>query len=190
MKIKITEYFPGARAGRDSSITGEDTTEPDPFATSPTTDGQQHPAPSNILGSNDGSKSLPSIQPGSNGERYYTIQRVNGNGANGKECVSTGGHKHSMEDSNKVKKNSIERHFIKEEKERRKSQVSCSQSIAVTLGLGKASSSAMSLLCGHHLAFECRHCFFQMMFCRKLPYRHPCSSSFNPRVTACNYQSN
>ena len=126
----------------------EDPAGPDPFATSPITEDQKHPAP-NILGSNDGSASLPPGEPGSNGKRYYTIQRVNGNGANGKECVSTGGHKHSIEDSNKVKKNSIERHFIKEEKERRKSQVSFLSLIAATPGPLEASGSATSLVCGH-----------------------------------------
>lgn len=62
--------------------------------------------------------------PGSDGSRFYTIQRVNGNGANGKTDGVTGAHKHSLEDSDKVKKNSIQRHFLKEAKVRKKSQVS------------------------------------------------------------------
>ncbi len=62
--------------------------------------------------------------PGADGARYYTIQRVNGNGANGKGDGTTGGHRHSLEESDKIKKNSIHRHYIKEDKERRKSTVS------------------------------------------------------------------
>ena len=58
------------------------------------------------------------------GARYYTIQRVNGNGANGKGDGTAGAHKHSIEESDKVKKSSLHRHFLKEEKERRKSMVS------------------------------------------------------------------
>ena len=63
-------------------------------------------------------------EPGNDGARYYTIQRVNGNGANGKGDGTAGAHKHTIEESDKVKKSSIHRHFIKEEKERRKSLVS------------------------------------------------------------------
>ena len=63
-------------------------------------------------------------EPGNDGARYYTIQRVNGNGANGKGDGTAGAHKHNIEESDKVKKSSIHRHFIKEEKERRKPLVS------------------------------------------------------------------
>ena len=73
-------------------------------------------------GLNNGLSALP--EPGNDGARYYTIQRVNGNGANGKGDGTAGAHKHSMEESDKVKKSSLHRHFLKEEKERRKSMVS------------------------------------------------------------------
>lgn len=80
----------------------------------------QSARPPGLLRSNDG---VSPEQPGSNGERYYTIQRVNGNGANGKGDGTAGAHKHTIKDSDRVKKNSIHRHFLKEEKERRKSLV-------------------------------------------------------------------
>ena len=68
---------------------------------------------------------LPTLpEPGNDGARYYTIQRVNGNGANGKGDGTAGAHKHTIEESDKVKKSSLHRHFLKEEKERRKSMVS------------------------------------------------------------------
>ena len=71
---------------------------------------------------NNGLPTLP--EPSNDGARYYTIQRVNGNGANGKGDGTAGAHKHTLEDSDKVKKSSLHRHFLKEEKERRKSMVS------------------------------------------------------------------
>ena len=61
--------------------------------------------------------------PGANGERYYTVQRVNGNGGNGKGDGVAGPHKHTLEESDRVKKNSIQRQFAKVEKERKKVQV-------------------------------------------------------------------
>ena len=67
---------------------------------------------------------LPPDHPSAVGQKYYTIQRVNGNGGNGKGDGIAGPHKHSLEESDRVKKNSIQRHFLKEEKEKRKSQVS------------------------------------------------------------------
>ena len=76
--------------------------------------------PPPLLRSNDG---VSPDQPGSNGERFYTIQRVNGNGANGKGDGTAGGHKHTIEEGDNIKKNSVHRHFLKEEKERRKSLV-------------------------------------------------------------------
>ncbi|MCJ1357205.1 MAG: hypothetical protein MMC33_007201 [Icmadophila ericetorum] len=125
VKIKITEYFPGARTFIEhefGDVTMVDTTEAnnDLFASGepfePTFNRQQPqfrvtvpPLDRNGL-------------PGSHGERYYTIQRVNGNGANGKGDGVAGPHKHTLEESDRVKKNSIQRHFLKEEKEKKKSQ--------------------------------------------------------------------
>ena len=60
------------------------------------------------------------------GQRYYTIQRVNGNGANGKSDGVPGPHKHTLEESDRVKKNSVLRREAEWEKERRKLMVSSS----------------------------------------------------------------
>lgn len=79
-------------------------------------------AVSTTQSSNNGLPNLP--EPSNDGARYYTIQRVNGNGANGKGDGTAGAHKHTIEESDKVKKSSLHRHFLKEEKERRKSMVS------------------------------------------------------------------
>lgn len=57
--------------------------------------------------------------------KYYTFQRVNGNGGNGKGDGVAGPHKHTLEESDRVKKNSVVRWMAKSEKgERRKTQVS------------------------------------------------------------------
>ena len=61
--------------------------------------------------------------PGANGERYYTITRVNGSGGNGKGDGVPGPHKHTLEESDRVKKSSIQRQFLKDEKEKKKVQV-------------------------------------------------------------------
>lgn len=114
VKIKITEYFPGARALMGTDCPVETPANDDPFAPGR--------ALSITQGLNNGLSTLP--EPGNDGARYYTIQRVNGNGANGKGDGTAGAHKHSMEESDKVKKSSLHRHFLKEEKERRKFMVS------------------------------------------------------------------
>ena len=82
-------------------------------------------APGRALSSSQAANNgLPApMEIGNDGARYYTVQRVNGNGANGKGDGTAGAHKHTIEESDKVKKSSIHRHFLKEEKERRKSMV-------------------------------------------------------------------
>lgn len=66
-------------------------------------------------------------------KKFYTFQRVNGNGGNGKGDGVAGPHKHTLEESDRVKKNSVVRWLAKCEKDdRRKSQVS---SFAISLSL-------------------------------------------------------
>ena len=62
--------------------------------------------------------------PGADGGRYYTIQRVSVTGGNENADGMSGGHRHSLEESDRIKKNTVQRHFLKEEKEKRKFQVS------------------------------------------------------------------
>ncbi|KAL6232592.1 hypothetical protein BDW75DRAFT_232671 [Aspergillus navahoensis] len=63
---------------------------------------------------------LPEGHPGADGQRFFTIQRVNGNGANGKNDGVSGGHRHTLEESDRVKKNSVQRFLLKEARERKK----------------------------------------------------------------------
>lgn len=58
-------------------------------------------------------------------KKFYTFQRVNGNGGNGKGDGVAGPHKHSLEESDRVKKNSVLRWMAKIDKtDRKKSLVS------------------------------------------------------------------
>ena len=120
MKIKITEFFPGAKALMGSELAVETPTSNNSSVPGQPNSGAHNVQSFNLLRSNNG---VPPAQPGNDGARYFTIQRVNGNGANGKGDGTAGAHKHSMEESDRVKKSSIQRHFLKEEKDRRKSLV-------------------------------------------------------------------
>jgi len=68
--------------------------------------------------------SIPVDQPVSSVEqghcRLCTVQRINGLGANG-PTDSNPGHKHTLEDSDRVKKNSVIRWMLNSEKERKQS---------------------------------------------------------------------
>lgn len=125
VKIKITEYFPEARAIEELEGAG---TEP-PVCTNFFAPGQpgalmqnqqQQSQTFGAIGPNSGR--IPADPPGSDGSRYYTVQRVNGNGGNGKDGTA-GPHKHTLQESDRVKKNSIARHFLKIEKVKKKTQV-------------------------------------------------------------------
>ncbi|RKL40552.1 hypothetical protein BFJ72_g6153 [Fusarium proliferatum] len=72
VKIKITEYFPGARLDLDNSS---------------------------------------GLDACLAGQRLWTIQRVNGNGGNGKGDGVAGPHKHTLERSDEIKKNSVQRYL-------------------------------------------------------------------------------
>lgn len=125
VKIKITEYFPWTRAIEELEGAG---TEP-PVCTNFFAPGQPGASMQNqqqqsqsfrVIGPNSGR--IPADPPGSECSRYYTVQRVNGNGGNGKDGTA-GPHKHTLQESDRVKKNSIARHFLKIEKVKKKTQV-------------------------------------------------------------------
>lgn len=62
----------------------------------------------------------PPPPPGTSQKKFYTVQRVNGNGGNGKGDGVAGPHKHSLEHSDRVKKNSVLRWLAKRDKDDRK----------------------------------------------------------------------
>jgi hypothetical protein len=68
--------------------------------------------------------------PGPSPKKFYTFQRVNGNGGNGKGDGVAGPHKHTLEESDRVKKNSVLRWQAKVNKDdRKKAQVGSSISV-------------------------------------------------------------
>ncbi|KAL8898235.1 MAG: hypothetical protein Q9207_006812 [Kuettlingeria erythrocarpa] len=146
-KIKITEYFPGARR-----ILGDDAPPPPPseatlninnndsFLSSAHSDnvmqGQQQARQFPFIAPSDGSiardGTLRLNNANAESRRFYTIQKVNGNGANGKNDGSAGPHKHLIADSDRIKKNSVQRYMLKVEKQRKKSEV-CVTSVSKRL---------------------------------------------------------
>ncbi len=97
VKIKITEYAPGAQIQLDDGTTST--------SSAAYTQQQQQQQ-----------QSHQSIDVGP-GQKFWTIQRVNGNGGNGKGDGVAGPHRHTLEKSDEIKKNSIQRYVAKQEKE-------------------------------------------------------------------------
>lgn len=113
VKIKITEYFPTAGALEDVAIS--ENILPDMHSMFPLHGNNAF----SVLSAP--SSNLPDNHPGANGKRYFTIQRVNGTGVQGQGLGC--GHQHTLEDSDRVKKNSVQRILLKEDKERKKTVV-------------------------------------------------------------------
>lgn len=131
VKIKITEYFPGPTpsAPNFSSLDPPSTLDgggPNHFFGSgqPGPAGETPLSQTHAFGMLASTGSFPSDLSGSTRGRYYTIQRVNGNGGNGKGDGVAGPHKHTLEDSDRVKKNSVQRYLLKDTREKKKTQVS------------------------------------------------------------------
>jgi hypothetical protein len=76
-------------------------------------------------------------------KKFYTFQRVNGNGGNGKGDGVAGPHKHTLEESDRVKKNSVIRWQAKIDKDdRRKSQVSLVALVLLQTPLSRCTDSS------------------------------------------------
>lgn len=106
VKIKITEHFPDATFAADGSIN----------ICSPSGGPLVHQFPDGVM-----------LRVGGQGvanNKYWTIQRVNGNGGNGKGDGVPGPHKHTLEKSDEIKKSTVQRFLAAQEKEARKGQVS------------------------------------------------------------------
>ncbi|OTA00710.1 hypothetical protein A9Z42_0009750 [Trichoderma parareesei] len=94
VKIKITEYFPdaGAEAALDRDVAA-------------------------AIAAGTAAASVVSA-----GRRFWTIQRVNGNGGNGKGDGVAGPHRHTLERSDEIKKSSVQRLVATRLKEGKKTQ--------------------------------------------------------------------
>ncbi|MCJ1433946.1 Glutathione S-transferase U1 [Xylographa pallens] len=156
VKIKITEYFPGARAilGQEFNGSAEEQS-----GGSIRQGGQVEHLPSRLQGSQQAggfavmapmNENIPSL-PGSNGERFFTIQRVNGNGGNGKGDGVAGPHKHTLQESDRVKKNSVQRQLLKQEKETKKMQLEDLNAGEPLLPQGDPKKRAHSRLWADHI---------------------------------------
>lgn len=125
VKIKITEYFPGAMLRPDFVPDGAQG--PDGNSSGNSFFSPVQPVPLAVqqpFGMLTAANGVANNHPGITGHRYYTIQRVNGNGGNGKGDGVAGPHKHTLEESDKVKKNTVQRLMAKKDKEEKKTQVS------------------------------------------------------------------
>jgi len=127
VKIKIIEFLPGARQLLKQEQQEEASKTRNAISQGSGIKGQGG-ADEQAQGMNtfhaDETDGNTTTMPGMNGERYYTIQRVNGNGGNGKGEGVAGPHKHNLEESDLVKKNSIHRTMAKVTKERKRIEVS------------------------------------------------------------------
>ncbi|KAI9847546.1 MAG: hypothetical protein M1838_000845, partial [Thelocarpon superellum] len=125
VKIKITEYFPGAVVPQAFTPPGASSLEANNtnnfFAPGQPGGAPLQPAQPFGMMTPNASFAVDNA-PAAAQQRYYTIQRVNGNGGNGKGDGVAGPHKHSLADSDRVKKNSVQRYTIREEKEKKKSE--------------------------------------------------------------------
>ncbi|CZS90765.1 related to glutathione transferase omega 1 [Rhynchosporium graminicola] len=157
VKIKITEYFPGAMLRPDFVPDGG------PIAPSDPTQSNNFFAPGqpgaalnqqNQFGVPYINNNIVAGHPGATGARYYTIQRVNGNGGNGKGDGVPGPHKHELAESDRVKKNSIQRLTIKKDKEEKKTQKTYHK---------KASGNALATVKKHSKEHELK--LFGSCFC-------------------------
>lgn len=92
VKIKLTEYFPSS----------------EPFQ----------------LDAADASAAAAAAvaSAGYQGQRFWTVQRVNGNGGNGKGDGVAGPHKHTLAKSDEIKKNSVQRWAAAQDRETKKAQ--------------------------------------------------------------------
>ncbi|KAK7632175.1 glutathione S-transferase [Phyllosticta citricarpa] len=64
----------------------------------------------------------PMMNPSPYHGKIFTIQRVNGNGANGKVDGHPGPHRHTLQDSDRIKKSSVTRWMREQEKAKKRSQ--------------------------------------------------------------------
>ena len=132
VKIKIVEYFPSSEAasGQDEgAVTERNGGESSGFADHAAQQMRNKAQPFGVLAP---SLTLPPGHPGEGGRKYYTIQRVNGAGkpdgegnenGDGDAGGNAGGHRHSLEESDRIKKNSVLRGLLKEEKEGKRKKV-------------------------------------------------------------------
>jgi glutathione S-transferase len=119
VKIKITQYLPS---------TGEPIDGPDSNFSAVAAAMQQNVYSSSPAAPQQfGVLAAPNIaHPNMAGQQYWTIQRVNGNGGNGKGGGVAGPHKHTLAKSDDIKKSTVERYRAARDREQKRAHVSAS----------------------------------------------------------------
>lgn len=68
-------------------------------------------------------QSYPPGHPGYGGKKWYMVQRVNGGDKDGEEIANLDlDHKHTLEESDRIKKNSVQRWLLAKDKEKKKAK--------------------------------------------------------------------
>ncbi|UNI15187.1 Glutathione transferase [Purpureocillium takamizusanense] len=111
VKIRITEYFPGAFLDRDTAVAAAAAVATGTAATLTAGAG---------AGAAAGAATVALVVP--EGQRFWAIQRVNGNGGNGKGDGIAGPHRHTLQRSDEIKRNSVQRWLADRDKEVKKIQ--------------------------------------------------------------------
>ena len=125
VKIKITEYLPsGDETAEEPSPNGSGRASGRKSVTFVMENGGNVSQPYGML-TPTSAHLPPNISPdhpATKGARYFTIQRVNGAGGTD-ENDEVHLHKHTLEDSDRIKKNSVQRGLLKDEKAKKRQQV-------------------------------------------------------------------
>ncbi|EHK40603.1 hypothetical protein TRIATDRAFT_182414, partial [Trichoderma atroviride IMI 206040] len=140
VKIKVTEYFPdaGAEAALDRDVAAA-------IAAGTA-------AANAVVGT---------------GQRFWTIQRVNGNGGNGKGDGVAGPHRHTLERSDEIKKSSVQRFVAMRDKEAKSTLVSERSTAYPTPPQKKASGAANATIRMHSKEVDLK--LYAASFC---PFSH------------------
>ncbi|RMZ92425.1 hypothetical protein DV736_g305, partial [Chaetothyriales sp. CBS 134916] len=130
VKIKITEWFSREECAQQNLPHPSDES---PFPDSDAAERSDLPivmdnhvaGPENAFGMLGPAKGFPPGHPGANGKKWYTIQRVNNAPDSAEADPDTDGrsldHKHDLDESDRIKKNSVQRWQLQQEKEKRQS---------------------------------------------------------------------
>ncbi|KAK5092716.1 hypothetical protein LTR70_005288 [Exophiala xenobiotica] len=86
---------------------------------------QQHDGNESTFGILEPSQNYPPGHPGYGGKKWYMVQRVNGNDKDGEGPEDRDlDHKHTLDESDRIKKNSVQRWLLAREKEKKKAVTS------------------------------------------------------------------
>ncbi|OAQ91558.1 glutathione transferase [Purpureocillium lilacinum] len=178
VKIRITEYFPGAFLDRDTAAA----------AAAAAATGNAA-----VLTAGAGAATGVAAQVVPEGQRFWAIQRVNGNGGNGKGDGIDGPHRHTLQRSDEIKRNSVQRWLADRDKEVKKIQKQVPRkatgaALATTKKHSKESDLKLYAACfcpfsqRVWIALEAKGLAYQ--YCETDPYRRPAPTALleaNPR---------